>query len=168
MVKLQDCDMDVDLAVSYPVIFERPEEAWMSSLGTGAIPRSVFDFYCAAKYFSFSSAPRFLRDQDRLLFPYLKALLNGIRESFEDAMALLGQLRAAEDSHWTDIKEVKGEPWDPAAGQISRRSLKYLFVEVAGALDQTAEVTALLFVDMIPRVPIGRADFGMLARAAKE
>jgi hypothetical protein len=168
MAKLQDCGLNVDVAASYPFMFGRPEEAWESSLAAGRIPTALFDFYCAAKYFSLEAAPKFLRGTDGLLFFYLKALINGIRESFEDAAALLEQLKVAEANQYTPSKRLKGENWDPAAAQIARRTPKYIFAEVAGALDQTAEVAAVLFGDEIPRVPIGRADFAALVKVAKE
>lgn len=168
MTKLQECELDPDMAWSYPMIHERPEEAWTASMETGRVPASLFKLYCIADYFSLGRAPKFLSDPDRVLFAYLKALGNGIRESFENAGDLLDELREAEKRHYTFLKKMRGEPWDDKAPLVSRRTFRYLLLEISGVLDQTAETVALILFGSVPGLPLGRAEFRRLVGMVRE
>ncbi len=150
------------------MIHERPEEAWTASMEAGKVPASLFKLYCKADYFSLGRAPRFLSDPDRVLFAYLKALGNGIREAFENAGNLLDELREAEKRHYTFFKEMRGEPWDDKAPPVSRRTFRYLLLEIAGVLDQTAEAVALILFGSVPGLSLGRAEFRRLVGMARD
>ena len=84
MAKLDECQLDNLGAVTYPFVFDRPEESWQAAFDQRHRSRvDIQVLNCAANFFSIGSEPKFLNDPDKVLFGYLKAVVTGIRESFE-------------------------------------------------------------------------------------
>lgn len=167
-MRLEDCDTNIVAGSSYPASHDRPEPAWDAALAEGLIPRPLYDFYCAAGFFSLGAAPKFLLDPERILFFYLKAVVNGIRDGFEDASYQLEALKTAEARHHNPVKERMGQTWDDDAGVRSRRARKYLLVELSGILDQVAEAAAVIFSGLTGPCKLGRADAQKLIAFAKK
>jgi hypothetical protein len=165
-LKITDCVLDIDLVVSYPLHIDRPEPTWESARSDKKIPESLFLFYCRAKYFSLDEAPRFLKDPDGILFPYLKSLINGIRESLEQSEVLASRIQELHKDEYSALKERHRIPYDPKAIPETLRSFKYLLVELSSALDQFAEVVALLFHGHTKGLDVGRASFTTLKTLA--
>ncbi len=165
-MKITDCVLDVDLVVSYPLHIYRPEPLWESAHDEKKIPESLFRFYCRAKYFSLDEAPPFLKDPNRILFPYLKSLINGMRECLEQGDALTTRIQELHEDEYSALKERHRIPYDPKAIPATLRSFKYLLVELASALDQFAETVALLFHGNAKGLEVGRASFTTLKTLA--
>jgi hypothetical protein len=66
-MRLEDCVLDVDVAVTAPLQWREPEDDWVQALNSQAIPREVFNLYSRAGYLSFGAAPPFLSDKENIL-----------------------------------------------------------------------------------------------------
>lgn len=161
-MKLHDCVLEITKVISHPLVIERPEDDWVAARDRGIIPKALFRFYCCADYFSLSCAPRFLTDDDRILFSFLAGLTRGIRDSFDEAADLLGRIHAHQDHEYSPLKKLQGQDWDAKASIQKLRCFKYLIVNLSGALDQFAEIVSLFFYGDIEGLTVGRASFKTL------
>jgi len=166
-MKLKDCDLDSVAVQTNPLIINRPESIWVSAHEGGLIPDALYRFYCAANYFSYGQAPRFLSDTSGILFPYLGNLSRGIRDSFEEVYELFSTIEKYHAKSFSPAKKVKKETWDPMASHQVRRSFRNLVVVLTGILDQFAEVTAIFFYGELAQLKVGRASFTDLMNFAK-
>jgi hypothetical protein len=167
-MKLTDCILDIDMGVIRQPVRSSPHSDWQLAHEEGIIPRNVYKFYCCADYFSLDKAPKFLNDNDRLLFSFLHNILRGIRDSFIEANDLVNIIKDAQGKGYSPIKKLKKETWDSNADKRQYRSIRYLIVQMYGLLDQLAEVVSLFFHGDIPGLTVGRAEFSVLRKFARE
>jgi len=167
-MKLDDCVLETTHAVGRPPSPSAPEQEWTDARDRSLIPEHLYRFYCAADYFGFDRAPRFLDDPERMLFSFLASLVRGIRESFEEAHALVASIREDEGKGYSPVKELRGEPYDREADVRQRRSFRYLIVSLSGVLDQLAEVVSIFFHGAIEGLTVGRATFAKLQAFARD
>ncbi|TET46100.1 hypothetical protein E3J62_05295 [candidate division TA06 bacterium] len=161
-MRLEDCSLNIDLAITAPVKRTEPEESWVQARDTGTIPVCVFDLYTRASYLSFGTAPRFLADEDNILFSYFGMLLTSLGESLVDADEQVRLFVEAQSKTYDPGKKIRGEPWDPDADEWARRHFKYLLLSLQGALDALAGLIAVFLPGLIPSLRLGRAQFSKL------
>jgi hypothetical protein len=158
-MRLTDGMLNVVGVVSAPLSINSPEQEWLEGRDSGRLPRNVFSFYEAAHLFSIDGAPRFLDDEDKWLFSFLTSLVRGTRECLDEAHDLAGEIQRSHNLKYTPVKRVKGQQYDREASGRQTRDFKYLIVNLASALDQFAEIAALMFTKEIRRLTCGRASF---------
>lgn len=158
-MRLQDCIQDIDQVVTAPLVRDAPEEEWVSARGSGLIPTQLFDLYIRAKYLSFGAAPPFLADADNILFSYFSMVLRSLKESFAEAERLLVDFTEARQLIYDPGKKARREPWEPHADARAQRSFRYFLVSLYGTLDSAADMVALFFAGLVPRLRLGRAQF---------
>jgi len=161
-MRLEDCNLDLDLAVSAPLTRTEPEPTWVEARESGALPDSVFELYHLAEYLSFGSAPPFLADDDNILFSYFGIILEGVLDSLAEAQEHQQRFGEAVNQTYDLGKKVRGEPWDPNAPLRARRAFRYLLLSEVAALDAVADLTAILLTGLIPRLRVGRARFSSI------
>ena len=166
-MKLKDCILDIDRVVMRPPMINSPDPDWIQAHDDKIIPENVYRFYCLADYFSLDKVPKFLNDQNRLLFSFLHYLLLGILHSFEEAYELVVTIRDVQGKGYSPAKRIKGETWDPDADKRQSRSLRYLIVTLTSTLDQFAEVVSIFFHGDIPDLTVGRSSFTVLRDFAR-
>lgn len=66
-MRLEDCHLDVEQAVSAPLRRAQPEPDWMAARDSGVLPAPLFQLYEQAQYLSFGAAPPFLADGENIL-----------------------------------------------------------------------------------------------------
>jgi len=167
-MKLDDCVLRIETVVSRPPSPDAPEQEWTEARDHFLIPKYLYRFYCLADYFGFDRAPRFLDDPDRMLFSFLRALVFGIRECFEEAHSLVNGIRADQGKGYSPAKRMRGEEYDQDADMRQRRSFRYLIVNLSSILDQFAEVISVFFHGTIQGLTVGRASFSELRAFARE
>lgn len=158
-MRLTDEMLNVVGVVSAPLSIKSAEQEWLEDRDNGRLPRNVFSFYEAASFFSIDDAPRFLDDENKWLFSFLTSLVRGMRECLAEAHDLVDEIRKSHSSKYTPAKRFKKQQYDREASGRQTRDFKYLIVNLASALDQFAEITALLFTKEISRLTCGRASF---------
>jgi hypothetical protein len=166
-MRAEDCNLNPNAVLMRPLRPNAPEREWVESREHSRIPESLFRFYCLAEYFGLDRSPRYLADNERILFSFLKGMVDGIRDSLDEAEALLTDIRADEGKGYSPAKEARREEWDREADTRQRRNFRNLVVALAGALDQKAEVVALLLPGQIPGLAAGRASFEKIAAAVE-
>ena len=166
-MKLTKCILDIDQVVMRSPLSNSPHPDWQRAYDNEIIPENVYRFYCCADYFSLDKTPKFLDDQDRLLFSFLHNLLEGIRHSFEEAHELVNIIIDTQGKGYSPVKRIKNETWDSHADERQERSVRYLIVLMNGALDQLSEVVSIFFHGDIPELTVGRASFVTLRDFAR-
>jgi len=166
-MKLDDFDLKITHVVARSPSPDAPEREWTEARDRSLIPKHLYRFYCLADYFGFDRAPRFLDDTDRLLFSFLRALVFGIRESFEESHSLVNGISADQGKGYSSRKRMRGEEYDREADLRQRRSFRYLIVNLFSILDQFAEVVSVFFHGDIEGLTVGRASFADLRAFAR-
>src|SRR3989442_4396332 len=161
-MRLEDCILTVNLAVTAPLARTEPEEAWVRARDSDAIPAPVFDLYRRVNYLSFGSAPSFLKDDENVLFSYFSMLLRGLMESLVDADDQVRSFIEVQKLAYDIGKKIRGEPWDPAADARARRHFRDLLIALESCLDALADLAALFLTGLIPRLRFGRAQFSRI------
>ncbi len=158
-MRLEDCILDIDFAMTAPLQRTEPEEEWVRARDSGAIPASIYDIYRRANYLSFGAAPSFLKDDDNILFSYFGLLLRCLMESLVDAEEQLRLFVEAQTLTYDLGKKARGEPWDSAAPAKAHRHFRDLLVSLQSELDALADLTALFLTRQISGLHLGRAQF---------
>ena len=158
-MKLQDCDFNVNALMGGRLIHDVPERDWLDDHENGAIPGGLFCFYHAADYLSFDKPPRFLSDDEHLLYSYLGNLVLAARGSIKAGRRLSDTVAELNDKRYTPYKSLAGQEFESDAGERQTSSYKYFVMEISSSLDIVAEVAALMFPGEIPGLPVGRASF---------
>lgn len=166
-MKLTNCILDINRVVMRPPVRTSPHPDWQRAFEDRVIPENVYRFYCCAEYFSLDKVPKFLDDQDRLLFSFLHNILEGVRHAFEEANELVDIIRDAQGKGYSPVKRINNETWDSHADELQSRSVRYLIVLMTGALDQLSEVVSIFFHGAIPKLTVGRASFAALRDFAR-
>ena len=107
-MKLKDC-LEADVAVSAPLSRKGPSESWESAYKKGFIPESLYKFYVTADYFSLDKCPKFLNDNQNILFPHLEAAIEIVKSSFEDYYELIDLMKKYDKDSYTPIKAKQGD-----------------------------------------------------------
>lgn len=159
-MNLDDCDLDgIDAISAAPFERKEPEDEWVRAKNDGAIPHSLYDLYQRANFLSFGSAPRFLSDEDNLLFSYFGLVLRSIQESLVDAHEQAGLFAAAQELSYDPMKEHRGERWEKGAENRARRHFRDLLIALLTALDALADAIAIFFPGSIKGLEVGRSQF---------
>jgi hypothetical protein len=167
-MKLSEADIEIGGMVSAPLLLSRPHQDWEEAKERDWIPEGLFSFYCSAGFFSVERAPSLLNDPERILFPYLKHVVSGIRDSLMNARLQIERIEQLREDEFSPQKERMGQPFDVHATRSMNSAFRYFTLELGGALDQLAEVVALFFVGE-PGCPVlGRAFFTTLKAEAEK
>jgi hypothetical protein len=161
-MKIEDCVLDGDYVSGAPFTRTEPEDDWARARDSGMIPPELFDLYRRAHYLSFGSAPRFLADTDNVLFSYFSMLLRSALESFVDSQEQLHSFVGEQKQSYDAGKKLSGESWDPSADIRARRHFRNFLIALQSSLDSLADLIALFFTGLIPRLHLGRAQFSRI------
>lgn len=161
-MRLEQCNLDVDLVVSAPVQRTEPEPAWVSAWQSGVLPDVVFELYARAGFLSFGAAPPFLADDKRFLFSYFSMVMNSLRVSLVEANGDLEMFVAAQSKTYDPGKKLRGEAWEADADDRARKHFRLLLLSLQSALDASADLTALFLTALIPGLRVGRAQFSQV------
>jgi len=156
---LDNCSLDIAGVSIAPFVHSQAESDWIQARDAGVIPSSLFDLYLRANYLSFGSAPRFLRDDENVLFTYFALIVRSIKESLADADGQLPLFAEQENLTYDPIKRFKGEPWSPDADKKARKHFRDIVISLQAALDAMSDVVALLLTALVPGLTVGRAQF---------
>lgn len=149
--------IEIDGVISPPLVLNEPARYWQEQYDDGTIPESLFRLYKMAGYFSYGSTPSHFCDSEGILFPYIESLANGIRISFIEISKLAPEIKKHQENIFTPIKKMKGQSWDPDAGDLQLRAFKYLVLNLSGALDLLSEMIAVFLYPEIPHLRVGRS-----------
>lgn len=161
-MRIEDCVLTVDFVASAPFARTEPEEEWVRARDSGAIPTELFELYRRARYLSFGSAPTFLADPDNVLFSYFGMLLRSIMESLVDSQEQLQSFIDEQKLTYDTGKKLRGESWDPSADIRARRHFRNFLIALQSSLDALADLIALFFTGLIPKLHFGRAHFSRI------
>ena len=126
-MKFKGC-LTADVVVSAPLARICLEDSWIAARDNKVIPGSLYKFYAEADYFSFDKCPKFLADDQRIIFSHLGASVDLIKSSFEDYHELLDLMKKYDADTYNPIKKLKNELFDPSAPKHFNRSLQLLLV----------------------------------------
>ena len=143
-MKLKDCNLNVDVVVTAPPSRIKPHDSWLSAYKNNFIPKTLYDFYVAADYFSFDKCPKFLQDNKKILFPHLEASIDLVKLSFEEYHELIDLLKKYDSLYPNPIKKIRGEKFELSAMQNFNRYFQFLIINMYSILDSTAEAIAIL------------------------
>lgn len=161
-MRLDNCVLDVDVAVTAPLQWGAPEEDWVQAVNSQVVPHELFDLYSRAGYLSFGAAPTFLSDKENILFSYFSMILRCLKESLSDAGEQLRLFIEAQAQGYDPGKKIRGEPWDKTANQRARRHFRYFLISLQSALDAEADLVALFLPGLIANLRLGRAQFSRI------
>ena len=161
-MRLDQCNLDIDLVVSAPVQRTEPEPAWVAARDSGVLPQAVFTLYSRSSFLSFGSGPPFLSDDRRFLFSYFSMVMNSLRQSLADADDDLRLFAQAQSKVYDPGKKLRGEKWDPNADDRARSHFRSLLLSLQSALDACADLAALFLTALIPGLRLGRAQFSQI------
>jgi hypothetical protein len=159
---LDACDLDVAGVATAPFQRYEPEEDWLNAAKSGTIPRGLYDLYERANFLSFGTAPRFLSDQDNLLFSYFGLSLRSILEALADASEQANLFVTAHQLVYDPLKKLRGEPWDKGAAKREVRHFRDLLIALQTSLDALADVIAIFLPGGIKKLEVGRAQFSTI------
>ena len=142
-MKLKDC-LEADVTVSAPLSRKGPSESWESAYKKGFTPESLYKFYVTADYFSLDKCPKFLNDNQNILFPHLEAAIEIVKSSFEDYYELIDLMKKYDKDSYTPIKEIKREAFDKNATKLFYRCFQILMINMYSIFDSTAEAIAII------------------------
>jgi len=142
-MKLKDC-LEADAAVSAPLLRKGPSESWEFAYKKEFFPESLYKFYITADYFSLDKCPKFLNDNQNILFPHLEAAIEIVKSSFEDYYELIDIMKKYDKDSYTPIKEIKGEAFDKNATKMFNRYFQILMINMYSIFDSTAEAIAII------------------------
>lgn len=158
-MRLEDCDLNLDVVVSAPVVRTEPEPDWVTARKSGVLPEPVFTLYSRANFLSFGTASSFLRDDKKFLFSYFSMVLRSVKEALTDADDELKEFENAQAQVYDPGKKMRGEPWDPKADDHARKHFRLLLLSLQAGLDSVADLIALFLAGLIPGLRVGRAQF---------
>lgn len=158
-MKLRDCVLDVDWTVRSPLEIKRPKADWVLARSEGTIPNSMYELYTKANFLSYGSSVGLLGDDDNILFGYFSMPLRSLKELCVEANEEVQAFESAMGERFDFGKKLRGQSWDRTADQRARRPLKRLTIALAGILDALADLIALFFTKLIPKLRLGRAQF---------
>ena len=161
-MRLESCDLDIDAAVSAPMVRTEPAPEWVMARDRGLLPNAVFALYSRASFLSFGAAPSFLADQRRFLFSYFAMVLTSLRDALVDADEELQGFRESQAQVYDPGKRLRGENWDPHAPDRARKRFRLLLISLQASLDATADLAALFLTGLIPGLRVGRAQFSRI------
>lgn len=144
--------------LSAPLEFTEAEPLWTEEAKLGTIPEPLFDFYRAASFFNPSRTPPFLDAPNPQLFAFMRAVTGSLLESLRDARTTAEEIKALRSREWAS----RGSKPFPEDGRIVReenRAFRALLIFLSGALDQVAEVTAVILFKGVAGLSPGRAQF---------
>jgi len=162
-MKLKDC-LEADVAVSAPLLRKGPSESWESAYKKGFIPESLYKFYVTADYFSLDKCPKFLNDNQNILFPHLEAAIEIVKSSFEDYYELIDLIKKYDKDSYTPIKEIKREAFDKHATKLFNRCFQILMINMYSIFDSTAEAIAII----LSWGKLGRGQFIALVKDVRD
>jgi len=142
-MKLKDC-LEAVAAVSAPLLRKGPSESWELAYKKEFIPESLYKFYITADYFSLDKCPKFLNDNQNILFPHLEAAIEIVKSSFEDYYELIDLMKKYDKDSYTPVKEIKGEAFDKNATKMFYRYFQILMINMYSIFDSTAEAIAII------------------------
>jgi len=162
-MRLNECDLDgIAGVVAAPFQRKEPEEDWLIAEREGMIPASLYSLYRRANYLSFGSSPKFLADDDNLLFSYFGLSLRSIMESLVDADIQVTSFIKANDLAYDPVKKMRGEPWGKDATKRANRHFRDLLIALSTSLDALSDVIAIFFPGAIKGLEVGRAQFSKI------
>jgi len=170
-MRLKDCipeDMSNYGFISAPVVIRKPDSDWVKLKDNKIIPESFYRFYCNADYFSLDKIPKFLNDGNKILFPYLEYLTDGLALHFREAHELIKELKNILKEEYTPLKKIKGEKWDVAASLKSKRTFKYFIIALSALLDIFAEIVTLILIEQNKKVTVGKTSIKSLLSSMKK
>ena len=144
---IDNCNLNPAGISIAPFIYNEAEPDWIHARDAGVIPTSLFDLYLRANYLSFGSAPRFLTDDEHVLFTYFSMVVRSIKESLGEAGEQLPLFMTQLNLTYDPIKRVKGEPWEPEADKRSRKHFREVLLSLQAALDAFADLAAVLLTE---------------------
>lgn len=162
-MKFKDC-LTADVVVSAPLARSSPEDSWVADRDKKIIPESLYKFYVGADFFSFDKCPKFLADDQRIIFSHLGASVDLIKSSFEDYHDLFDLMKKYDADIYTPIKKLKGKPFDPSAPKHFNRCLQLLLINMYSILDSTAEIISAVLL----WGNFGRARFTEIVKKIKD
>ena len=162
-MKLVDCDINPSAVSMSPLVRGEPEEMWLRGRARGTIPEPLFDIYRRASYLSFGSAPRFLRDNDHVLFSYFCMMIRSLASLLVDIDREKEALAEAERNQYYAGKEIDDPTWtkekSEAASAQANRIFRNLLISLNGSLDTASEIIAIFSQGGIKDLQVGRAAF---------
>jgi len=162
-MKLDGCDLEgIDAVSTAPFQHNAPEEEWLNAAKDGAIPPGLYDLYQRANFLSFGAGPRFLSDEENLLFSYFGLVLRSVQESLVDGRDQIELFAAAHELVYDPIKQLRGERWEKGADKKERRHFRDLLIALHTALDALSDVIAIFFPGYIQGLEVGRAQFSKI------
>jgi hypothetical protein len=162
-MRLKDC-LESDAVVSAPLARKAPDDSWLSAYKDKSIPESLYKFYVTTEYFSFDKCPKFLRDEQKLLFPHLEAAIDLIKLSFEEYYELINLMKKYDSDSYTPFKKIKGEKFDKSAPKHFNRYFQILIINMYSILDSIAEAITII----LSWGDLGRSQFSSLVKSVKD
>ena len=162
-MKIKNC-LEVDLAVSQLLLRKEPKKSWILAYRNGFIPEMLYKFYINAEYFSLDKCPRFLSDNQKILFPHLETAVEIIKSSFEDYYELTSLMKKYDADSYTPFKIMRGEAFDKNALKLFNRHFQILIINMYAILDSTAETIAII----LSWGKLGRGQFSALVADVKD
>lgn len=163
-MKLKDCVLDIAAVISTPLLRKTPDDSWLSVYKSKSIPESLYKFYVAADYFSFDKCPKFLKDDQKILFPHLETSIELIKSSFEEYHGLIELMKKYDSDSYTPVKKAKGEKFDPVAPKYFNRCFQVLIINMYSILDSIAEAIAII----LSWGNLGKSEFSHLVEDSKK
>lgn len=162
-VLLDGCDLDAIAGiVAAPFQRREPEEDWLDAAKAGTIPPILYSLYERARFLSFGAAPKFLADDDNLLFSYFGLSLRSVQESLVDAHEQVHAFIAAHQLAYDPVKKIRGESWDKDAPKRERRHFRDLLIALQTSLDAMADMIAIFFPGTIKGLEVGKSQFSRI------
>jgi hypothetical protein len=162
-MQLEDCDLaSINTISMAPFTRSAPEEDWVKAFNDGAIPAGLYDLYQRANLLSFGAAPRFLSDEENLLFSYFGLVLRSIQEAMADAHQQVILFAEAHALAYDPMKLRRGERCERGADKRERRHFRDLLIALQTALDALADIVAIFYPSSIKGLEVGRAQFSKI------
>jgi hypothetical protein len=117
--------------------------------------------HIAFRFFRLAQTSDDLFDAYRNMYLAFEALLS-TKHPKPAAEELLLSLPELQKQRYTPVKKAQGKSWSKNADRDLGRSFKNLLVNLTGALDQFAEISAVLLYPALDKIPPGRASFSGL------
>ena len=163
-MKFKDCLTADVVVVSAPLARSSPDQSWVTARDKKIIPKALFKFYIIADYFSFDKSPKFLADDQRIIFSHLGASIDLIKSSFEDYHELRDLMKKYDADTYNPIKKLKNEIFDLSAPKHFNRCLQLLLINMYSILDATAEVISAV----LSWGNFGRASFAEIVKKVRD
>lgn len=158
-MNLENCELDIAGVAAAPMVRTEPAPEWVAARDRGVLPAAGFAMYSRSSFFSFGAAPPFLADERHFLFSYFAMVLTSLRDALVDADDELGALVESQALVYDPGKRMRGEDWDLAAPGRAQKHFRLFLLSLQASLDATADLIALFFTGLIPRLRLGRAQF---------